>query len=107
MATDFEKQEMRRLWPDHTLADVAKRMKRSRSWVHMVSKNIGLPAKPQNFRKRTAIRLELGKEALSLRRANWKWGEIADKLGLCSKGHACTLAAIAEKAELDARAKAA
>lgn len=100
MATAFEKQELRRLWPDHTLADVAKLMDRSPSWVHKVSNDIGLPAKPQNFRKRTAIRRELGAEALKLRRAGWKWQQIADKLGLCHRGRACELASIAEAGEL-------
>jgi len=107
MATAEEKQLMCSLWHNHTLTDVAVLMKRSKSWVHRVSNEIGLPAKPQNFRKRTSARLELGKQALILRRKGWKWQDVANKLRVASRGAACDLASIAERAEIDDRAKAA
>jgi hypothetical protein len=102
MATKQEKQLMRSLWPNHTLSDVAFLMKRSKSWVHRVSIKLELPAKAMNYRKRTAGRIELGKEALSLRRGGMTWQQIASKMGLCSRGRACTLAGAAEQAELSA-----
>jgi hypothetical protein len=99
--TPSEKQTLEALWLDHTLCEVAKKMQRSKSWVHKWSNRIGLPAKPQSFRRSTDRKLEKGKQALVLRRLGWTWSDIAKNLSLAHRGHAHTLAAFAAEKEIN------
>jgi hypothetical protein len=93
MVSKTQMAAIRSLWPDHCLTEVAEKTNLAKSTVWRLANAMKLPAKPKNFRRTSAKKMEKARKVLVMRNAGGHtWQNIADAFHLPSRGVAYTLA---------------